>query len=106
MHGQGRFEWPDGKSFEGKYEGDKKHGPGVFSWPDKSKCVGIWIQGKQHGVGTHVSSTGVARKGRWKQGNLEEWFEPLSRDADSDRGPPPDAEGTTLVAPSGTPITS
>eukprot|EP00971_Amphidinium_carterae_P020676 407624-Amphidinium_carterae.1 len=21
-----RFEWPDGKSFEGKYEGDQKHG--------------------------------------------------------------------------------
>jgi len=80
MHGQGRFEWPDGKSFEGKYEGDKKHGPGVFTWPDGSKCVGIWLSGKQHGMGTHVTSTGMARKGRWKNGNLEQWMEPLSKE--------------------------
>lgn len=83
MHGQGKFEWQDGKSFEGKYENDKKHGPGIFTWPDTSKCVGIWTAGKQHGIGTHVNSTGFARKGRWKLGNLELWIDP----------PPPAANG-------------
>jgi len=77
MHGQGRFEWSDGKCFEGKYENDKKHGPGVFMWPDGSKCVGVWQNGKQHGIGTHINAAGVARKGRWKAGNLDQWLEPL-----------------------------
>ena len=55
------FEWPDGKIFEGKYEGDKKHGPGVFYWPDGSRVIGIWQNGRQHGVGTHFNEDGVAR---------------------------------------------
>jgi len=76
MHGQGRFEWPDGKSFEGKYENDKKHGPGIFTWPDGSNCVGIWQNGKQNGIGTHVNSGGIARRGRWKCGALEQWLDP------------------------------
>uniref|UniRef100_A0A7R9ZVU1 MORN repeat-containing protein 5 n=1 Tax=Pyrodinium bahamense TaxID=73915 RepID=A0A7R9ZVU1_9DINO len=94
MHGQGRFEWPDGKSFEGKYESDKKHGPGVFTWPDGSKCVSIWMCGKQHGMGTHVNSKGIARKGRWKNGTLDQWIEPLS----TQETPPSPGRGHADVA--------
>jgi len=81
MHGQGKFEWHDGKSFEGKYENDKKHGPGIFSWPDGSKCVGIWQQGKQHGVGTHVNSAGLVRKGRPTLRSMEAVLTRTSSDA-------------------------
>jgi len=34
MHGKGRIEWSDGKSYEGEYKDDKKHGSGVFKWAD------------------------------------------------------------------------
>lgn len=86
MQGQGRFEWPDGRVFEGKYEADKKHGPGIFSWSDGSKCVGVWVQGKQHGLGVHISIKGMARKGRWHHGSLEDWLEapPMEKPVDPD----------------------
>lgn len=93
MHGQGRFTWPDGKGFEGRYENDKKHGPGVFTWPDRSKCVGVWLAGKQHGAGTHISSTGQPRRGRWKDGTLETWLDPVCK---NEEGPPQAAESQTM----------
>jgi len=41
--------------------------------------------GKQHGIGTPVNCAGGARKGKWKNGNLEEWLDP-----------PPEAGGGEL----------
>lgn len=34
MHGNGKYEWPDGRKYDGQYEDDLKHGYGVFTWPD------------------------------------------------------------------------
>merc|ERR1719345_164427 len=76
MHGSGRFEWPDGTSFEGKYEHDKKNGPGLFAWPGGSKSIGIWKDGKQNGIGTHVTAKNEHRKGKWNMGKLEMWLDP------------------------------
>lgn len=28
MHGKGKLQWPDGKSYEGEYLNDRKHGFG------------------------------------------------------------------------------
>ena len=30
MDGNGIFEWPDGRTYEGEYENDKKHGMGLI----------------------------------------------------------------------------
>ena len=46
MHGTGKFTWPDGRSYEGAYDMDKKEGNGVFIWPDGKKYVGLWHDGK------------------------------------------------------------
>jgi hypothetical protein len=32
MDGKGIFEWPDGRTYDGEYENDKKHGMGLFKW--------------------------------------------------------------------------
>ncbi len=46
MHGKGKITWPDGKSYTGDYEDDKKHGEGIFEWPDGRKYIGSWKNGK------------------------------------------------------------
>lgn len=46
MHGKGKIIWPDGKSYVGDYEDDKKHGEGTFEWPDGRKYIGSWKNGK------------------------------------------------------------
>lgn len=40
MHGQGLFEWPDGRSYVGEYVNDKKNGKGEVTWPDGRKYIG------------------------------------------------------------------
>jgi hypothetical protein len=34
MHGQGTYEWPDGRKYVGSYENDQKEGIGKYYWPD------------------------------------------------------------------------
>jgi len=34
MHGRGKYEWSDGRKYDGDYIEDLKHGYGVFTWPD------------------------------------------------------------------------
>jgi len=46
MHGEGKFKWSDGRSYEGFYKDDKKDGYGVFIWPDGRKYSGEWKNGK------------------------------------------------------------
>ena len=46
MQGKGRFEWVDGRVYEGEYLGGKKHGFGVFEWPNGRKYVGSWSEGR------------------------------------------------------------
>ena len=46
MEGFGRFEWPDGRRYEGEYIDDKKEGKGSFFWPDGRKYEGDWLNGK------------------------------------------------------------
>ena len=46
MEGKGKFDWPDGRRYEGQYTDDKKEGHGIFTWPDGRKYDGAWINGK------------------------------------------------------------
>lgn len=34
MNGMGRYEWPDGKFYEGQFVNDKMHGKGVYNYGD------------------------------------------------------------------------
>ena len=46
MNGKGVFTWPDGRRYEGEYNGDKKEGYGKFFWPDGRQYAGLWMNGK------------------------------------------------------------
>ena len=46
MHGRGKFYWPDGRVFEGKFIKDKKTGMGTITYSDKRKEVGYWENNK------------------------------------------------------------
>jgi hypothetical protein len=77
MHGSGKFNWPDGRVYEGAYFEDKKHGHGVFVWPDGKKYIGNWKDGRQDGIGFFTpprdSTNTQARKGEWKDGRRVRW---------------------------------
>jgi hypothetical protein len=42
MNGYGRYEWPDGRVYEGDYVNDKKEGQGIFTRLDGKKYEGAW----------------------------------------------------------------
>ena len=46
MHGRGIFKWPDGRSYEGEYQNDKKHGRGIFVSAHGRIKEGFWQNGK------------------------------------------------------------
>lgn len=46
MHGMGVFKLPDGRTYEGQYQDDKKHGSGVFIYPDGRRKEGVWQHGR------------------------------------------------------------
>ena len=45
-HGQGRFLWANGESYEGVYVNDQRTGKGVYRWPDGSIYEGSFFKGK------------------------------------------------------------
>ena len=40
MNGRGRYEWADGRSYEGDWMDGKKHGKGVYTWKDGKRYEG------------------------------------------------------------------
>jgi len=52
LHGVGVYTWPDGKSYSGQYDTDRKHGYGTYILKDGRKYEGWWMNGKQQGLGT------------------------------------------------------
>eukprot|EP00435_Cladocopium_sp_Y103_P036204 s614_g9.t1 len=75
MHGEGRYEWPDGRAYEGQYMNDLKEGEGTFLWADERKFTGQWKDGKQHGVGVFRSAHGEQRTGEWREGVRVCWVD-------------------------------
>ena len=45
MHGEGTFEWKDGRKYVGRYINGEKNGYGEFYWPDKTTYKGSWREG-------------------------------------------------------------
>lgn len=78
MHGQGKFTWPDGRSYVGNYENDQKNGYGTFKWRNGKAYQGEWRNGRQHGEGVLINdpkNEEHERKGIWEDGRLKRWLE-------------------------------
>lgn len=54
---------------------DGQHGEGVFEWPDGRKYIGQWRKGKQHGRGTYITANGERKVGEWNEGKRVRWIE-------------------------------
>ena len=75
MDGKGKFEWPDGRFYEGEYKMDKKDGYGIFTWKDGRIYKGYWKNGKQHGDGEFFNPKMSAwKKGKWEDGKRILWY--------------------------------
>lgn len=46
----------------------------MFTWPDGRKYDGQWQGGKQHGIGTYSTISGKSRQGEWKDGKRVDWI--------------------------------
>jgi hypothetical protein len=46
IHGLGKYQWPDGRTYEGEYKDDQKEGFGVYTWSDGKMYRGYWSEGK------------------------------------------------------------
>lgn len=67
--------WPDGRTYEGEYQDDRKHGFGIYTWPDKRQYTGQWEYGLQHGQGIYKDVYGIERTGLWEFGKRVVWLD-------------------------------
>jgi hypothetical protein len=74
------MEWQTPKGlivYEGQYVSDVKHGSGKYQWPDGRVYDGEWSNGKRNGRGVYVKN-GERREGIWKEDRYEGTGEPLA----------------------------
>lgn len=57
---------------------DKKEGFGRFVWPDGREYIGKWKNGKQHGEGKYIDKRGAEREGIWENGQRVQWTKKAS----------------------------
>ena len=50
--GKGRFEWPDGRLYNGEFVDGQPDGVGSEVLPDGTRYRGHWYRGQRDGVGT------------------------------------------------------
>lgn len=74
FNGKGFYKWPDGRTYQGYYEYDKKEGFGIYTWPDGKEYQGFWSNGVQEGVGQFKNTKGQIRVGTWQQGKRVAWL--------------------------------
>jgi hypothetical protein len=75
MEGEGKFTWPDGRTYKGEYKRDKKDGYGIFEWDDGRIYKGNWKEGKQNGEGEYYNpKEKIWKKGLWENGKKIKWI--------------------------------
>ena len=73
FHGHGSYYWPDGKSYHGHWEQDKRCGRGIYTLSDGSRYVGFFEADHPHGLGILYDPKGqVKQAGRWANNRLVE----------------------------------
>ena len=50
-HGVGKATFPNGDTYEGKYEFGRRHGNGTYRFRNSAKYVGEYSKGRRHGHG-------------------------------------------------------
>ena len=50
-HGVGKATFPNGDTYEGRYEFGKRHGNGTYHFRNSAKYVGEYTKGRRHGHG-------------------------------------------------------
>merc|ERR1712113_456771 len=68
MHGNGMYQFADGRMYTGQWWIGHMSGEGKLSWPDGRAYAGQWLQGKRHGTGTVTEATGAQVQGEWDTG--------------------------------------
>ena len=69
-HGNGRFQWTSGSSYEGNFANGSRSGQGFMTYPNGAKYEGQWLNDKKHGQGTYWSENGNRFEGRFEQGKM------------------------------------
>ena len=68
MNGFGVFNYPDGKSFKGYFEKDKKNGFGIYSGKNNLRFEGNYKKGRQYGIGRVINEKGELQLGLYLKG--------------------------------------
>ena len=66
--------YEDGRVYRGQFMNDQKHGQGVYQWPNGKKMEGTWANGKQDGQARFTNSKGESRVGIWENGQRKKWL--------------------------------
>ena len=67
MNGKGKFNWPDGKIYEGDFVNDIKEGTGTLFLPNGKIYKNQWKNDQMNGIGT-VEFNGTIKKSEWIDG--------------------------------------
>lgn len=70
MHGEGNFKWSNGQEYQGEWRQNQVHGKGVMHYPYGSKYEGQFVRGLKEGYGIQTAVEGMVYEGSWK-GNKE-----------------------------------
>jgi hypothetical protein len=65
-HGKGCKSWPDGRIYEGLFVSGLEHGEGTLKWPDGSEYTGRFRFGRRDGPGSFIDEMGRKHKGNYK----------------------------------------
>ncbi len=66
--GEARFQWPDGRTYEGDFILGQPDGMGTGTWPDGERYRGTWHRGARHGHGELTRPDGSRYLGDFDSG--------------------------------------
>jgi hypothetical protein len=64
-HGEGKYRYDSGATYEGSWRNNKRHGQGTWIAPDGSLFQGQWRQNEMHGTLSMIKSDGRRYDGDW-----------------------------------------
>ena len=67
-HGQGTFQWTDGRCYTGQWAYGELSGQGTLTWPDGSCYTGDYVNGERSGQGTYTWPDGSCYTGGFVDG--------------------------------------
>jgi hypothetical protein len=71
-HGEGKYTYSNGETYNGTFENDNRHGYGELHYSDGRFYKGNFVNDKQHGKALYQDSHRVIGPSYWNYGVLEE----------------------------------